>query len=137
MRQLNGVTFINDSKGTNGGATAAAIAGYGPQLADGGKVILIAGGDAKGATLHELKKPVTEFTRSVIAFGVDANVIAEAVESILPVTIVDTLRAAVQLASDTAESNDLVLFSPACASFDMYKNFEVRGQAFKDEVAQL
>ncbi|KZX81402.1 UDP-N-acetylmuramoyl-L-alanine--D-glutamate ligase [Oleiphilus sp. HI0009] len=137
VRQLNGVTFINDSKGTNGGATAAAIAGYGPQLADGGKVILIAGGDAKGATLHELKKPVTEFTRSVIAFGVDANVIAEAVESILPVTIVDTLRAAVQLASDTAESNDLVLFSPACASFDMYKNFEVRGQAFKDEVAQL
>ena len=137
VRQLDGVTFINDSKGTNGGACAAAIAGFGSQLEGDGKVVLIAGGEAKGALLTELKEPLARFGRSVIAFGADRDIVRAAVEGSLPVIHADSLHQAVTLAKEEAAAGDLVLFSPACASFDMFRNFEHRGDAFKAEVAKL
>ncbi|KZY85726.1 UDP-N-acetylmuramoyl-L-alanine--D-glutamate ligase, partial [Oleiphilus sp. HI0071] len=137
VRQLDGVTYINDSKGTNGGACAAAIAGFGSQLEGDGKVVLIAGGEAKGALLTELKEPLARFGRSVIAFGADRDIVRAAVEGSLPVIHADSLHQAVTLAKEEAAAGDLVLFSPACASFDMFRNFEHRGDAFKAEVAKL
>jgi UDP-N-acetylmuramoylalanine--D-glutamate ligase len=137
VRQLDGVTYINDSKGTNGGACAAAIAGFGSQLEGDGKVVLIAGGEAKGALLTELKEPLARFGRSVIAFGADRDIVSAAVEGSLPVIHADSLHQAVTLAKEEAAAGDLVLFSPACASFDMFRNFEHRGDAFKAEVAKL
>lgn len=137
VRQLDGITYINDSKGTNGGASAAAISGFGSQLDEGGKVVLIAGGDAKGSLLPELKAPLERFGRCVIVFGADKNVVREAVGEVVPVLEASDLHTAVKLAKEQALMNDLVLFSPACASFDMFRNFEERGDTFKAEVAKL
>lgn len=137
VRQLNGVNYINDSKGTNGGATAAAIEGFGARLEGNGKVVLLAGGEAKGAELKELSKPVADFARCVILFGADSGVIEKAIEGSVPVIYADDLAHAVRLGFDQAVANDLVLFSPACASFDMFRNFEHRGDVFKSEVASL
>ncbi|KZZ48294.1 hypothetical protein A3760_23750, partial [Oleiphilus sp. HI0122] len=102
VRQLDGVTYINDSKGTNGGACAAAIAGFGSQLEGDGKVVLIAGGEAKGALLTELKEPLARFGRSVIAFGADRDIVRAAVEGSLPVIHADSLHQAVTLAKEEA-----------------------------------
>jgi UDP-N-acetylmuramoylalanine--D-glutamate ligase len=137
VRQLDGVTYINDSKGTNGGACAAAIAGFGAQLQGDGKVVLIAGGEAKGALLLELREPIASYGRSVVVFGTDSAVVSAAVGDGVPIINADDLQQAVAIAKAQAEAGDLVLFSPACASFDMFKNFEYRGDAFKAEVAKL
>jgi len=137
VRTLEGVTYVNDSKGTNAGASAAAITSLGAELPAEGKVILIAGGDAKGATLHELTAPIRQYARSVITFGADAPVVETAVNGSVPVMNAESLQAALAIAKDQAKVGDLVLFSPACASFDMFKNFEQRGDAFKQEVALL
>ena len=137
VRQLDGVTYINDSKGTNGGACAAAISGFGAQLQDGGKVVLIAGGDAKGALLPELGLPLKRFGRCVVVFGADKNVVRQAVGETVSVFEASDLHAAVNIAKEQALANDVVLFSPACASFDMFRNFEERGEVFKAEVAKL
>lgn len=137
VRQLEGVTYINDSKGTNGGACAAAIAGFGSQLQGDGKVVLIAGGEAKGALLPEIKAPLERYGRVVIAFGADSDIVSAAVGDSVPLINAETLEQAVAHAKAQAQAGDLVLFSPACASFDMFRNFEHRGDAFKAEVAKL
>lgn len=137
VREVNGIDYINDSKGTNGGATAAAIAGFGSQLAGSGQVVLIAGGEAKGALLSELTEPLSKYGRCVVVFGADKEVVRSAAGESLAVYDAENLHEAVILAQSKAEANDIVLFSPACASFDMFRNFEHRGDSFKEEVASL
>jgi len=137
VRALEGVTYINDSKATNGGAAAAAISGFGARLKDTGKIVLIAGGDAKGAALKELSQPVAEYARCVIVFGEDAEVLLSAINDVVPTIRVSNLEEAVSAARAYAQQGDVVLFSPACASFDMFKNFEHRGDVFKEEVCAL
>ena len=130
-----GISYFNDSKGTNVGATVAALNGLGPTL-DDAKIVLIAGGDGKGAEFADLAAPVARYGRAVVLIGTDAPRIREAVGSIECRDATD-MDEAVKLASELAEEGDIVLLSPACASFDMFKNFNVRGDMFIAAVEKL
>ncbi len=128
--EINGVTYINDSKATNVGATLAALDGLRDLLGD---IILIAGGDAKGADLEPLRAGLTDVSKMIV-FGKDARTLAQ----LKPDTsLVNNMREAVALAAGSAEAGDIVLLSPACASLDMYKNFAERGNDFRQEVGRL
>lgn len=128
VRELRGVGYYDDSKATNVGAALAAIEGLGADIA--GKLVLIAGGDGKGADFSALKAPVARFCRAVVLLGRDAEQIAEALGDAAPLVRVQTLEEAVQRCAELAQSGDAVLLSPACASLDMFKNFEERGRLF-------
>ncbi len=130
-----GVSYYDDSKATNVGAALAAIEGLGADIA--GKLVLIAGGDGKGADFSALKAPVARFCRAVVLLGRDAERLAEALGDAAPLLRVKTLEEAVQRCSELAESGDAVLLSPACASLDMFKNFEERGRLFAQAVEAL
>lgn len=135
--EINGVKWINDSKGTNVGATVAAINGCGGGCGDGDcDLILIAGGLGKGADFSPLKKPVREHVCQAVLFGQDAERIAEAIATETKVSRADDLKHAMSLAARCAQAGQSVLFSPACASFDMFENYEQRGLAFKELLAQ-
>ncbi|MDG6778504.1 UDP-N-acetylmuramoyl-L-alanine--D-glutamate ligase [Thiomicrorhabdus sp. zzn3] len=129
--RFNHVEWINDSKGTNVGATLTAIESTGEQAKhQGGKVILIAGGVGKDADFSPLQPAVHQYCRDVILFGRDQDKIA----AVLPheaLEKVETLCEAVKLAGRKAQSGDIVLFSPACASFDQFANYVERGEAFE------
>jgi UDP-N-acetylmuramoylalanine--D-glutamate ligase len=127
-----GVRWVNDSKATNIGATLAAIAGLRPDVS--GKLILIAGGDAKGADLSELRPVLQRDVSHVITLGQDGAAIA-ALHS--HATQVKDLTAAVQHAAKLAQSGDMVLLSPACASLDMFKSYAERGELFARAVKEL
>ncbi|NVK73789.1 MAG: UDP-N-acetylmuramoyl-L-alanine--D-glutamate ligase [Oceanospirillaceae bacterium] len=135
VRTHNGVTYINDSKGTNVGATLAALQGLGSVAKK--NILLIAGGDGKGADFQALAKPVKDFVRTVYLFGKDAERIAE----VLPVdTEIKRFASLDQIVASIGQDGlegDLALFSPACASLDMYKNYEMRGAHFASLVAEL
>ena len=122
-----GVRWINDSKGTNVGASVAAIEGIGVQ----GPVVLIAGGLAKGADFSPLRAPARRRVRFAVLIGRDADALDEGLSGCTEVRHAPDLAAAVDIASIAAREGDSVLFSPACASFDMYANFEARGEAFR------
>ncbi|WP_144212220.1 UDP-N-acetylmuramoyl-L-alanine--D-glutamate ligase [Shewanella donghaensis] len=125
-----GVTYINDSKATNVGATVAALNGLSDHLGD---LILIAGGEGKGADFKELTESLNNVTQ-LITFGKDGNKIAK----LKPESIeVSTLEEAVNKAVEITFSGDIVLLSPACASTDMYKNFMARGNDFKQLVGLI
>ncbi len=124
----NDVAWYNDSKGTNVGATQAAIEGLGQTII--GRLVWIAGGDGKGANFSELRPVVEQHVRDAILLGQDADKIAATVGDICAVSRVSTLQEAVELASLRAEPGDAVLLSPACASLDMFKNYEDRGLQF-------
>lgn len=128
----DGLTWYDDSKGTNVGATIAAIEG----LAGSSKMVLIAGGEAKGADFSTLAPVVGQHISHVVLFGQDANVIADALGPETQVERVESLEAAVAAAALAAASDGCVLFSPACASFDMFDNYIARGQAFARFVEQ-
>jgi UDP-N-acetylmuramoylalanine--D-glutamate ligase len=128
---LRGVTWVNDSKATNIGACIAALEGY----AD--KVILIAGGDGKGADMNELTPVAKEKTKAVIVMGKDAPLIAQALKDCVPVHHADNMVQAVQIAANLATDGDNVLLSPACASLDQYKNYQDRGNQFAEAVLAL
>ncbi|WJN58730.1 UDP-N-acetylmuramoyl-L-alanine--D-glutamate ligase [Pseudomonas sp. SO81] len=128
VRELRGVGYYDDSKATNVGAALAAIEGLGADIA--GKLVLIAGGDGKGADFSALKAPVAKFCRAVVLLGRDAELLATALGDAAPLVRVKTLDEAVQRAAELAQSGDAVLLSPACASLDMFKNFEERGRLF-------
>ena len=128
VRELRGVGYYDDSKATNVGAALAAIEGLGADIA--GKLVLIAGGDGKGADFSALKAPVSRFCRAVVLLGRDAEQIADALGDAAPLVRVKTLDEAVQRCAELAQSGDAVLLSPACASLDMFKNFEERGRLF-------
>lgn len=128
VRELRGVSYYDDSKATNVGAALAAIEGLGADIA--GKLVLIAGGDGKGADFSALQAPVARFCRAVVLLGRDAELLAAALGDAAPLVRVATLDEAVQRAASLAETGDAVLLSPACASLDMFKNFEERGRLF-------
>ncbi|RVU33101.1 UDP-N-acetylmuramoyl-L-alanine--D-glutamate ligase [Rheinheimera riviphila] len=128
----NGIRFINDSKATNVGATLAAIAGLRSDVP--GKLILIAGGDGKGADFTELAAVLKAQVDVLITLGKDGPAIAALVPGSIEVA---DLAAAVKVATGLAKTGDLVLLSPACASLDMFKNYEERGRLFAELVQKV
>ncbi|MBL4779589.1 MULTISPECIES: UDP-N-acetylmuramoyl-L-alanine--D-glutamate ligase [Ralstonia] len=126
------IEFFDDSKGTNVGATVAALSGLSKH------VVLIAGGDGKGQDFSPLAEPVAQYARAVILIGRDAPLIREALAN-TGVALIDapTLEAAVPQAAAHAQPGDAVLLSPACASFDMFRNYEHRAQVFHEAVVAL
>jgi len=131
---LNGVEFFDDSKGTNVGATVAALQGLGADR----KVVLILGGEGKGQDFAPLAAPVARYARAVVLIGRDAPLIRQALES-AGVALVDaeSMEAAVAQANQRAHAGDAVLMSPACASFDMFDNYEHRARVFCAAVREL
>lgn len=129
---INGVTWVNDSKGTNVGATLAAINGIGATLQ--GRLILLAGGVGKGADFSPLAEPLSKCARHVLLFGVDAPRLADALIEHVSLQQVEDLTQAMQTAFELAQPGDCVLLSPACASLDQFANYQVRGDAFRDWV---
>lgn len=128
VRELRGVAYYDDSKATNVGAALAAIEGLGADI--DGKLVLIAGGDGKGADFSGLTAPVARYCRAVVLLGRDAELIAAALGDAVPLVRVKILDEAVQRCAELAREGDAVLLSPACASLDMFKNFEERGRLF-------
>lgn len=128
IKEHEGVCWYNDSKATNVGATLAALNGLGPSIS--GKIILIAGGLAKGADFSLLQDPTKQYVKKMILIGHDAPLLKKALEKSTLVEISTDLAQAVNLAHQTAVAGDIVLLSPACASMDMFKNYEERGDIF-------
>lgn len=116
------------------GATVAAIDSLKPT---GGQVVLIAGGDGKGADFAPLRPAVKDTCRQVLVLGKDADQLKAALGDAAPVTVVTDLDEAVTLAAQIAESGDRVLLSPACSSLDMFRNYEARGEHFMALVGGL
>ncbi len=131
VAKIRGVTWVNDSKATNIGACAAALEGY------DNKVILIAGGDAKGADMTELAPIIKTKTKSVVLIGKDASLIKMAINESVPTYSAKNMEEAVNICAELAQGGDSVLLSPACASLDQYKNYQDRGNQFSKAVLRL
>jgi UDP-N-acetylmuramoylalanine--D-glutamate ligase len=131
---LNGVEYFDDSKGTNVGATVAALHGLGVDR----RLVVILGGDGKGQDFAPLSEPVARYARAVVLIGRDAPALREVLQH-SGVTLMDaaTLEDAVKLASEKAHSGDAVLLSPACASMDMFRNYAHRAEVFVNAVNHL
>jgi UDP-N-acetylmuramoylalanine--D-glutamate ligase len=133
------VEYYDDSKGTNVGATVAALNGLG----HGGRpnrLLLIAGGDGKGQDFTPLGEPLSKYARAVLLIGRDAGLIRAVAESAAAgVELIDcaTLEAAVEQAAAMAKPGEAVLLSPACASFDMFRNYGHRAEVFVDAVREV
>lgn len=132
VRQRRGVRWINDSKATNVDSTAKALAGFPPK-----SVLLLAGGEAKTDDYSAVDGLVRAHVRQLVVFGRDAALIGAWFKGKVPVSQVETLRQAVDLAETLARDGDAVLLSPMCASFDQFANFEARGRHFKELVDAL
>jgi UDP-N-acetylmuramoylalanine--D-glutamate ligase len=131
---VNNVEYFDDSKGTNVGATVAALTGLGAER----KLVLIAGGDGKGQDFSPLADPVRSHARAVILLGRDAPQIRSALEGTgVRLMDADSMEAAVELAAAQAQTGDAVLMSPACASFDMFDNYGHRARVFCEAVQAL
>lgn len=135
VRELKGVRWYNDSKGTNVGATLAAIEGLGSEMQ--GKLILIAGGVGKNADFSPLVPVIEKYVRTAVLIGEAAPMMAELLRDRVDICFGKNMEDAVVLAQNNAQSGDCVLLSPACASFDMFKNFEHRGNVFMEIVNGL
>jgi UDP-N-acetylmuramoylalanine--D-glutamate ligase len=134
VQVIEGVEYFDDSKGTNVGATVAALEGLGHER----KLVLILGGDAKSQDFTPLIQPINRFARAVILLGRDADLIEKSLALVkIEFFRVQTMHEAVQKASMHAKSSDAVLLSPACSSLDMYKNYAHRGQVFIQAVQAL
>jgi UDP-N-acetylmuramoylalanine--D-glutamate ligase len=135
VRERNGVRWYNDSKGTNVGATLAAIEGLGSEIE--GKLILIAGGVGKNADFATLVPAIEKYVKSVVLIGESASDIANVLGDCVAIEFANSMDDAVTISSQLSVARDSVLLSPACASFDMFKNFEHRGDVFTERVGQL
>lgn len=135
VRELAGVNYVNDSKATNVGASLAAIEGIGPGMA--GKIVLIAGGLGKGAAFKQMRAALSTYVAHVVLIGKDAGILAEDWAGVCPLHEASDLAAAVKLCASLAEPGDMVLLSPACASLDMFKDYQDRGEQFIDCVQGL
>ncbi len=124
VAEIDGVVWINDSKGTNIGATAAAVAGV------AGPVILLAGGDGKGADFSLLRSAVAGKVKAAVLYGRDREQIAQALAGTTEIVVVEDLPQAVAVAKQLAQMGDTVLLSPACASFDQFQDYQARGECF-------
>lgn len=102
-----------------------------------GKIVLIAGGQGKGADFNELRASIADYVRAVVLIGEDADKLEQALQDVVEVFRASSLDAAVSLAKTEAKPGDVVLLSPACASFDMFKNFNHRGEMFSQVVKDL
>lgn len=131
--EADGVHWYNDSKGTNVGATLAAVEGLSCQ----GKLVLIAGGVGKGADFSPLRGPLAQRARAVILMGQDAPRLEAVLAGHVPLYPAQHMHEAVCRASELAQPGDCVLLSPACASFDSYSGFEARGQDFTAAVQEI
>ncbi len=141
VRERRGVSWYDDSKGTNVGATIAALGGIAGAPADREplhRVLLIAGGEGKGQDFDMLAAPVARSARRVLLIGRDAGLIERALEPTgVPLERCATLEDAVQSAAAHALPGDAVLLSPACASFDMFRDYKHRGEVFAAAVRAL
>ena len=132
VAKINGVTYYDDSKGTNVGATVAALQGLSC------KAVLIAGGEGKGQDFAPLKSAVAQHARAVLLIGRDAPLIASALNNCgVAVLNAKDISDAVQQSAQLAQSGDAVLLSPACASFDMFRNYVHRAEVFIAAVQAL
>ena len=131
VREHQGVKYYNDSKGTNVDATEKALASF------DGPIVLIAGGKDKGGDFSRLAPCIQNRVRAVIVIGEAAPRLSAAVKSAATPVFASSLQDAIAAASDRAVDGDVVLFSPACASFDMFRNYDHRGKEFKRLVMAL
>jgi len=132
VAEIKGVAFYDDSKGTNVGATFAALMGM------SARVVLIAGGDGKGQEFRPLREAIEKKAKGVVLIGTDGEKIAAALQGLqIPIVRADSMRDAVGAGFAMAAPGDVVLLSPACASFDMFRNYEHRAEVFIKEVRAL
>ena len=131
VARIRGVDFINDSKATNEGAVKSCLESIAQPI------ILIMGGKDKGANFFYLRNVIKERVKRVILLGEAKRVIEAQLNTICPLSEVENMRDAVREAFNKAQKGDCVLLSPACASFDQFKNYEERGEVFKEEVRKL
>ncbi len=129
--ELNGVSWVNDSKATNIGACIAALQGCSENI------VLIAGGDAKGADMQELVPAIKNKCKSVVLMGKDAKLMARALNNCVPVYFAGNMNEAVKTVAELAQAGDIALLSPACASLDQYKNYIERGNKFTAAVRRM
>src|SRR5205823_5100105 len=134
VEEINGVKFYNDSKATSVDATLKALEAFADEK---GKVILILGGRGKQAPYAPLAPLIEACVRKLILIGEDADTIERELKDVAPMERARDMRDAVRRSYEAASPGDIVLLAPACASFDMFKSFEHRGQVFKEEVAGL
>lgn len=127
-----GVDWYNDSKATNVGAAEAALTGLGAEIT--GKLVVIAGGQGKNADFTPLRTSLEKHARCLILLGQDAPRMATELAGSVPIQRVQTLEEAVDLAAQQARTGDVIVLAPACASLDMFKNFEHRGEVFIEAV---
>lgn len=135
VAEIRGVAWYNDSKGTNIGATAAALSGLGENI--GGRIVLIAGGQGKEQDFNLLDPHVRNHVRHVVLIGQDAGLIRAALGEKEKLSDAASMEEAVGIAGRLAQPGDVVLLSPACASFDMYSGYEARGVHFEKLVAEM
>jgi UDP-N-acetylmuramoylalanine--D-glutamate ligase len=131
VARISAVDYINDSKATNVAAAVASINSI------DGMLVLVAGGDGKGGDFSELAGALEQKMRAAVLIGQDAEKIADALDTVMPVCFADDMNEAVRVAAKQAESEDTVLLAPACASFDQFKNYMARGDAFCAAVEAL
>ncbi|MBI3458638.1 MAG: UDP-N-acetylmuramoyl-L-alanine--D-glutamate ligase [Candidatus Rokubacteria bacterium] len=131
IRELQGVTFYNDSKGTNVDATLKALASFREPI------VLIAGGRDKGQDFAPLARAAAGRVKAAVLIGEGRATLGPALRAVTTVHEVDSMRMAVRQALALAQPGDVVLLSPACASFDMFRDYEHRGEAFRADVLSL
>jgi len=131
VARIGAVDYINDSKATNVAAAVASIDSV------DGMLVLVAGGQGKGGAFGELAEAIEGKLRGAVLIGEDAEKIARALDTVMPVHFADNMESAVHMAATCAESEDTVLLAPACASFDQFDNYMARGDAFADAVEAL
>lgn len=143
VANIGGVDYIDDSKGTNVGATVAALKGLGQETnASEKRIILIAGGEGKGQNFQPLCDPLARYVKAVLLIGTAAQEMDAAIQpaqlsSQLSSQLCQSLEQAVQMAAELAHSGDVVLLSPACASFDMFRNYAHRAEVFIAAVREI
>jgi UDP-N-acetylmuramoylalanine--D-glutamate ligase len=138
VAMIDGVEYIDDSKGTNVGATVAALNSLGADTNAANKIVVILGGDGKGQDFAPLLAPIQKYAKAAILIGRDAKPIKAAIANAQkPTHHTDTLPAAVALGAGLTEEGDVVLLSPACASFDMFSSYKHRAEVFVQAVHEL
>ena len=131
VARIGAVDYVNDSKATNVAAAVASIDSV------DGMLVLIAGGDGKGGDFSAIADAVEGKLRGAVLIGRDAEKIARALDTVMPIHFAENMESAVHMAAACAESDDTVLLAPACASFDQYDNYMARGDAFIEAVEGL
>ena len=138
VARVNGVEYVDDSKGTNVGATVAALRGLSDGLVGARRIVVILGGDGKGQAFEPLAQAVRAHARAVLLIGKDATRIGQALQGVdVPIRFAADLPAAVHAAAEMAQPGDIVLLSPACASFDAFRNYAHRAEVFVAAVREF